>query len=100
MDGFLRPDPVVLPDDALVPPRHLISPAPNQFTHELTRPQAFSFDAGGATPAGELPAGTKVVLLVHDGGRDCRVVDGRGLYVRVAYDALRALGGASRAPDE
>ena len=93
MEGFVRPRAVVLPENATVPERNLIVPAPNQFTHELTRPQPFSFTGvqQAASPDGELPAGTKVVLLVYDGGRYCRVADGQGLYVEIEHDSLRAL---------
>ncbi len=36
MEGFMRPDAVVLGDNAMVANMNVISPAPNQFTHELT----------------------------------------------------------------
>jgi hypothetical protein len=89
---FLRPEAVVLDENATVPDRNIISPSPNRFTHELTRPQPFYFDrAQGTLPNGEFRAGTKVVLLVHDGGNYCRVADGRGLYVEIEYDSLRKL---------
>ena len=97
MEGFKRPDAVVLPDEAMVPPANLIRPAPNRFTHVLPRAEPFHFaehPAGGARPDGELPAGTKVVLLLHDGGPTCRVVDGRGLYVQVRFAALEPPGPA------
>lgn len=93
MKGMLRPAVIVLPESALVRERQVISPPPNQFTHELTRAQPFHF-AGAQTdvpPDGELPAGTKVVLLAHDGGARCHVADGRGLYVEIDADALRKL---------
>lgn len=91
--GFQRPEASILPAEALVPGANLISPAPNQFTHELTRAQPFYY-AGAreeASPDGELPAATPVTLLVYDGGDYCRVVDGQGLYVEIAYDSLRTL---------
>ena len=94
MEGyFLRPDAVVLSENAMVPDRNIISPAPNQFTHELTRPQPFYFDGAqqGTPPNGEFRAGTKVVLLVYNGGNYCRVADGQGLYVEIEYDSLRKL---------
>lgn len=77
----------------MVPDKNIIRPAPNQYTHELTRAQPFYFDGAqqGRQPDGELPAGAKVVLLFHDGGAYCHVADGRGLYVEVEYDALRRL---------
>jgi len=81
----------------MVPDKNIIRPAPNQFTHELTRAQLFYFDGvqQGRTADGELPAGTRVVLLIHDGGPRCRVADARGLYVEVEYDALKQIGSAS-----
>lgn len=93
MKGFIRPEAVVLPERAIVPDKNIIAPAPNQFTHELTRPQPFYFaEAGqGRPPDGELPEGARVVLLVHDGGSYCRVADGRGLYVELEFDALKRL---------
>ena len=90
---FLRPEAKVLPDEALIPIKNLISPAPNQFTHQLTRPQPFHY-AGvqeGTVPNGVLPANTKVALLVDDGGAYCWVVDGRGLYVEIECNSLRKL---------
>ena len=93
MKGFLRPKSVVLPEDSIVSEQNLIEPAPNQFTHELRRAQRYYF-AGpqqAAPPDGEFPAGTRVVLLVYDGGSYCRVADGRGLYVSVEYDALKRI---------
>lgn len=93
MDGFIRPDAVVLPEKAIVPDRNLISPAPNQFTHKLIRPQPFYFTGAqqAMQPDGQFPAGTKVVLLVYNGGNYCRVADGQGLYVEIEYDSLRKL---------
>lgn len=91
--GFQRPEASVLPAEALIPSANLIAPAPNQFTHELIRPQPFYY--GGtqaeAAPDGELPAAAKVTLLVYDGGLHCRVVDAQGLYVEIEYDSLRPL---------
>ena len=94
MEGFIRPEHVVLPEHAMVPDRNLISPPPNQFTHELTRPQPFYFTGAQEAnpPAGQFPIGTKVVLLVHDGGTYCRVADGQGLYVEIEYHSLKKLG--------
>ncbi len=95
MEGyFLRPEAVVLSENAMVPDRNIISPAPNQFTHELTRPRPFYFDGAqqGTPPnGGEFRAGTKVVLLVYDGGKYCRVADRQGLYVEIEYDSLKKL---------
>lgn len=94
MKGFVRPDAVVLPESAVVPDKNIIRPAPNRFTHELARAQPFYYDESsrGCAPDGELPAGTRVVLLVHDEGDPfCRVADGRGLYVEVEYKSLKPL---------
>lgn len=100
MEGFIRPDPVVLPESAVVPDQNIIAPSPNQFTHELIRPEPFYFEGPqhGRPPDGEFPAGHRVVLLFHDGGPFCRVADGRGLYVGLRCDALKrvtAEGGTS-----
>jgi len=93
MEGFIRPTASILPEHALVPQRNLISPAPNQFTHELTRPQPYYFGGFQASeqPDGFLAVGARVVLMGHDGGKLCRVVDARGLYVEVEYESLRRL---------
>jgi hypothetical protein len=92
-EGFVRPESAVLAEKALIPGRNLITPAPNQFTHELTRAQPYYFTGAqpGMPPDGEFPAGAKVVLLLHEGGATCRVADGRGLYVETEYDSLRKL---------
>jgi len=93
MKGFLRPESVVLPENACIPAPNVIAPAPNQFTHELTRPQPYSFTGAqpGRSPDGDFPAGTRVVLLRYDGGSHCWVVDGQGLYVEVEYGGLKRL---------
>jgi hypothetical protein len=93
VEGFVRPDAVVLGNNAVVPEENIISPAPNQFTHELTRLQPFYFSVPeqATKPSGELPVGTKVVLLVYEGGKYCRVVDGQGLYVDIEYEGLKRL---------
>jgi hypothetical protein len=93
MEGFIRPEAVVLPEHARVPEENLISPPPNQFTHVLTRPQLLYFTGARreTPPAGQFPAGTKVVLLVYDGGTYCRVADGQGLYVEIEYGSLKKL---------
>lgn len=93
MKGFKRPPMSVLPDSALIPDRGHVVPAPNQFTHEVVeaRPYYFAEPSRGATADGELPAGTKVVLMVHHSGPWCRVIDGRGLYVVTAFAGLRKL---------
>jgi hypothetical protein len=91
MEGFRSTDPVVMPDEALVPPHARISPPPNQFTHRLTKPQPFHYSDAGGPPSGVLPAGSKVVLMVYDGGARCRIVDGQGRYVEIDYDSLERL---------
>jgi len=93
MEGIGRPEAIVLPDTSLIPPRNRISPAPNQFTHVMTRRQPFYFLQGPAdAPAnGELSAGAQVVLMVHDGGPWCWVADASGLYVVTAFEGLTRL---------
>lgn len=99
MRGFIRPDAVVLPESAVVPDKNVIKPAPNRFTHELARAAPFYFDGAqqGRPPDGELPAGTKVLLLVHDDDDPyCRVANSRGLYVEIKYESLIRQVGAVR----
>jgi hypothetical protein len=93
MGRFNRPKASVLPDEAIVPEKNLITPTPNRFTHELirTEPYYYSRVAQGKKPDGEFSKGTRVVLLRHGGGSSCRVVDGRGLYVEVAFASLKSL---------
>ncbi len=93
MEGFRRPESIVLPDNACVPGPNVVVPAPNQFTHEATRalPYFYAGAQAGTSPDGEFRAGTRVVLFRHDGGPHCRVVDGQGLYVEVEYDGLKTL---------
>lgn len=93
MKGISRPRASVLPEDAVVPGKNLIDPAPNQFTHQLKQSQAYYFDGAqqGRPPDGEFPAGTKVALLVFDGGAYCRVADEQGLYVETEYENLKKL---------
>jgi len=89
----LRPPIVVLGKSSLIPDKNLIFPAPNQFTHEVTRQQPFYFTGAqqAAAPDGQFQVGTKVVLLVYDGGSCCRVADGQGLYVETAFDTLKKI---------
>jgi hypothetical protein len=87
----LRPKAAVLPENALVPRERLIKPAPNQFTHEITRTQPYYYERAARTPDGEFAPGTRVVLMVYDGGRNCRVVDAQGLYVETIFEGLRSL---------
>ena len=84
-----RPKAVVLNESSLVPPHRLLKPPPNQFTHEIQRTQPYYFDEASAAPDGHLAAGTQVVLMRHDGGASCYVVDSRGLYVATAFEGLR-----------
>jgi hypothetical protein len=93
MEGMKRPEAIVLPDSALVPSSGRISPAPNQFTHEVTRTQPFYTSLGipSGPPAGQFDAGARVVLLYHDGTDLCRVVDAAGRYVDTGIDGLRKL---------
>jgi hypothetical protein len=94
MKGMIPTDAVVLDDGAVIPKGRLLSPPPDRFSHELTR--AVPYDFGGEAagePAGDLPAGTKVLLVADDDGTRCHVVDGRGLYVRLEKAALRELRG-------
>ncbi|MET0751945.1 MAG: hypothetical protein ABWZ66_01165 [Pyrinomonadaceae bacterium] len=93
MEQFTRPDMDVLPDEALIPDGSLISPPPNQFTHELKNSQPFYYTGAqqASPPDGEFPEKTKVVLFRHDGGSHCRVVDGQGLYVEIEFQSLKKL---------
>ena len=93
MEGMKRPEAIVLPDSSLIPSDCLISPPPNQFTHEVARSQPFyaSHVASGEPPTGQFEAGAKVVLLCHDGGELCRVVDAAGRYVGTRFDGLRKI---------
>ena len=93
MGNFIRPKAVVLPEESLIPESNLISPPPNQFTHELKSSQPFYYTGAqqASPPDGELPANTKVVLFRHEGGSYCRVVDEQGLYVEIEFDSLKKL---------
>jgi hypothetical protein len=94
MKGIMkRPKAVVLPENAVVPNQNLISPPPNQFSHFLKRAQPYYFVEvkQGTPPDGEFSAGTKVLLLLYEGGKYCRVADNQGLYVEVEYDSLKKL---------
>ncbi len=93
MENIIRPEALVLSEQALIPEQNLIVPPPNQFTHELAQPQPYYYTSArqGVTPDGELAEGTQLVLLVYHGGNSCRVTDGQGLYVELEYAALRKL---------
>jgi hypothetical protein len=57
---MLRPETSVLPNEALVPERNLVRPAPNRFTHELLVDEPYRFDRPerAGEPDGVLPSGT------------------------------------------
>ena len=93
MEKFIRPKAEVLPEESVIPDKNLIHPPPNIFTHQLIRPQPFYFTSmmQNSPPDGEFSEGTKVVLLRHDGGNNCRVIDGQGLYAEIEFDSLKKL---------
>jgi len=87
-----RPRAMVVAKSAMVPDRVLVEPAPNQFTHELLKRQPYYYGTRAAARAsGSFEKGTHVVLMVHDGGRMCRVVNRQGLYVLTAFTGLTPL---------
>jgi len=88
---ILRPETRVLSDAALVPAQNLVKPPPNQFTHEVHRRQPYYYSDDRERPDGEFAEGVRVVLMFHDGGKYCRVVDEQGLYVTTEYAGLRPL---------
>jgi hypothetical protein len=93
MKRMLRPKASVLPDSAVVPDRNLIEPPPNILTHELKmeQPYYYSKPDRDARPEGMLSKGARVVLLFHDGGSSCHVVDSRGLYVVTDFEGLQPI---------
>jgi hypothetical protein len=93
MDGMIRPKATVLPSSALVPKRNLLRLAPNRFTHEVVSEQPYYYrdPDRAAGPDGTFPSGTKVVLMFHDGGSECHVVNDQGLYVVTAFGGLRPI---------
>jgi hypothetical protein len=92
VDRMQRPDQSVLSDEALVPAESLVLPPPTHFTHELTKEQSFRYIGAEKTsaPDGRLLPGTKVVL-VHEAGDSCDVIDERGLHVTTTSAGLRRL---------
>ncbi len=94
MGEVSRPKAEVLAASAVIPPNNLIEPAPNQFTHEITRLEPYYYTEGEEerTPDGTFERGTPVVLLHDKGSGRCHVADGRGLYVVVTRTALRRFG--------
>jgi hypothetical protein len=92
MKGMLRPAQTVMPASALTSEPVVVSPPPNRFTHAVRAKQPFF---SGATltgePAGTLPTGAKVVLMVRGTGDVARVIDRRGRYVTTSFKGLRPL---------
>lgn len=87
-EGMLRPEPVVLGAEALVPDDN-VAPAPTRLTHELTEDEPYWFDrTAGGDADGMLPAGTPVAVA-HDGAELTTVIDRRGLSVEVRTASLR-----------
>jgi hypothetical protein len=93
MENMKRPRMIVLPESAQVPDQNMLQPPPNQFTHEVMEEQPYYYIGPhqASPPEGKFSAGTKVVLLAHDGGSVCHVADGRGLYVATAFGGLRPI---------
>jgi hypothetical protein len=87
----LRPEPVVLGQEAVVPDANLV-PVPDRFTHELTSDEPYRLDRRWETaePDGVLVAGTPVAVLA-EGRETSRVATASGLAVDVRTDALRRL---------
>jgi len=82
----------VLQDSALVPRDALVRPPPNRFTHVVRERQPYYYGARKSKqPDGELAKGARVVLMVYDNGKTCRVVNRQGLYVLTAFAGLRRL---------
>jgi hypothetical protein len=92
MKGMLRPAQTVMPASALTSEPVVVSPPPNRFTHAVRARQPF-FTRATTTgePAGVLPAGAKVVLMVRGTGDLARVIDRRGRYVSTSFKGLRPL---------
>jgi hypothetical protein len=72
---------------------NIIQPPPSQFAHELTQDEAYYFigPQQQSPPEGTFSSGTKVVLMVYDGGSYCRVADGEGVYAVTVYHSLKRL---------
>jgi hypothetical protein len=89
---MLRPDAIVLGEEALVPDANVVRPAPTRLTHELVVDEPYRFDESdrAGDPDGILAAGTPVLLLA-EGPEFCRVADGSGLAVDVRRTSLREL---------
>lgn len=102
-EGFLRPELEVLGEASLIPPGHLIRPAPTAFTHRLSGPTPFAYHppADAATgapwrPAGTLGAATLVVALERREGDWRQVIEAQGLLVFVPARSLEPLAGGER----
>ncbi len=93
MEKFIRPKAEILSEESLIPEKNLIYPPPNIFTHKLIRSEPYYFTSmmQGSPLDGEFPEGTKVVLLGHEGGNNCRVVDEQGIYAEIEFDSLKKL---------
>ena len=92
MKGVLRPAQTVMPDSALTSEPVVVSPPPNRFTHAVRAKQAYYTGATLAgDPAGTLPAGAKVVLMVRGKGDAARVIDRRGRYLTTSFKGLEPL---------
>src|SRR5262245_18699448 len=93
MRGMRRPAQTVMPASALVASEPVVvSPPPNRFTHVVRAKQPFFVAATlSGAPAGTLPTGSKVVLMIRGTGDVARVIDRRGRYVTTSFNGLRPL---------
>lgn len=93
MEKFIKPKAEVLPEESLIPEKNLIYPPPNIFSHRLMRSEPYYFTSmmQGSLPDGEFSEGAKVILLKHEGGNNCRVVDEQGIYAEIEFDSLKKL---------
>jgi hypothetical protein len=93
MKGFNETKFKVLSEESIVPEKNIISPAPNQFSHQIVRLCPYYFNKYEQTrpPDGKLKKGAKVTLLVYEKGDYCRVADKRGLYIEVLYKDIAKL---------
>lgn len=86
----LRPEAVVLGEEALIPESNVVDPVPSPLAHELTIDEPYWYD--GVThnqrPSGMLPSGTPVAII-EDRPDQYRVVDGRGLAVDIRRSSVR-----------
>jgi hypothetical protein len=92
MKGMLRPAQTVMPASALATEPVVVTPPPNRFTHAVrARQPFFAGDTLTGEPAGTLPSGAKVVLMIRGTGDVARVIDRRGRYVATSFKGLRPL---------